>query len=278
MQPNPHPTKPFHRFFPNFQYSIPSYESQPLFASLRESTLAKHTSSKRSKSLSQPPAPQTNAHPYTLIEAPTDLKSAFADIRTHKILGVDLEFFSKKGKAAESFICLIQISTVDMDYIIDVFQLRDAVTPFVKEIFSSLEYIKIFQGCKTDLALLKTDLGIDVVNVFDTAEAQKILDSAKTSKSLGKLYALYFHEDMDKGFQKSDWRLRPLHPKMILYARNDSRVMLELFVILRESLDQIGANGGYMLSELAVRCNEIVVKRAKGVRQRRVFHFMQNNN
>ena len=62
------------------------------------------------------------------------------------------------------------MSTINRDYLIDVFYLRDFLRqdPNLKGIFADSEVIKIFHGCDSDIKYLISDLGIMTVNIFDT--------------------------------------------------------------------------------------------------------------
>lgn len=166
-------------------------------------------------------------------------------------IGVDLEYHSVERHA--SILCLIQLSTVDKDYIVDSLVLREEIKASgLKAIFEDSGVVKVFHGSETDLLLLAADLGIVIVNLFDTARAfqyiqktPKLLrdrlreeDSGSASSattvnsnliSLEKLVKMFIDVELDKFFQVADWRLRPLPKGMLDYARCDSHYLIPIY-------------------------------------------------
>lgn len=57
---------------------------------------------------------------------------------------------------------------------------------------------------------------------------------------------------VDKQYQKADWRLRPLSPEQLLYARNDSKLLLQLLPRLLDALRKQAA-GDAQAAEESVR-------------------------
>lgn len=68
---------------------------------------------------------------------------------------------------------MIQISTVNSDYIFDVFRLRDELRKtednFLRDTFANGKITKIMHGSDADLRYLICDLGFVTHGVFDTA-------------------------------------------------------------------------------------------------------------
>lgn len=61
-----------------------------------------------------------------LIETSEALRECLKELKNYTILGIDTEHYSdKKDEIPYRFICTIQISTIDTDYVVDVMQLRD---------------------------------------------------------------------------------------------------------------------------------------------------------
>ena len=120
------------------------------------------------------------------------------------------------------FVCTLQISTIEKDYIVDAIYLRQEIALYLKEIFEDFSKIKIFHGCDIDLQWLKVDFNIEVMNLFDTGRAFMVINSDKNAISLAKLAKIYLNFELDKSFQKSFWAIRPLPKVMLDYARMDS--------------------------------------------------------
>ena len=49
----------------------------------------------------------------------------------------------------------------------------------LKFIFEDPNIIKIFHSCESDVKLLKSDFDFNIVNLFDTAKAQKLITKNK---------------------------------------------------------------------------------------------------
>ncbi len=87
----------------------------------------------------------------------------------------------------------------------------------MKDIFESENIIKIFHGCDNDIVWLITNFEIFTRNIFDTGRAfiilQNFILNNKTFKNLPSLSYLskfFLNTEIDKSYQKSDWRIRPL--------------------------------------------------------------------
>ncbi|KAK0428290.1 hypothetical protein QR680_010714 [Steinernema hermaphroditum] len=130
-------------------------------------------------------------------------------------------------------VCLIQISTRTMDYIVDPFPLWKELH-ILNEPFTDPKILKVFHGGESDIKWLQRDFGIYVVNMFDTGRAMRILEYPKFG--LAFLVKHFCDVDLDKQFQKSDWRIRPLSDEHINYARCDTHYLLYCYDRLRNEL------------------------------------------
>ena len=89
----------------------------------------------------------------------------------------------------------------------------------MKPLFENEKIVKIFHGCDNDIEWLVNNFEIYTRNVFDTARAflafQRIILNNKFFKnvnlpSLGYLSKFFLLVELDKSYQRSDWRIRPL--------------------------------------------------------------------
>ena len=125
------------------------------------------------------------------------------ELEKYPLIAVDLEFshcrYEGKKKSEETaVIAVIQISTVDSDYIFDVFRLRGELRKtennFLREVFADQKITKIMHGCDTDLRLLVCDLGFVTQAVFDTAYVfafiQRILSPTVLKEQKGETEAV----------------------------------------------------------------------------------------
>lgn len=67
-------------------------------------------------------------------------------------------------------------------------------------------------------------------SIVDTSKLFAILNPKNKSPSLRYLADLYLSQKINKDFQRSDWRIRPLFKEMITYAGTDALVLPFLFL------------------------------------------------
>lgn len=87
-------------------------------------------------------------------------------------IAVDLEYHSYRTFAG--FVCLMQISTREEDWIVDTLELREELED-LNEVFTDPKIVKVFHGAESDIQWLQQDFNIFVVNLFDTYHASKVL-------------------------------------------------------------------------------------------------------
>ncbi|KAK0154863.1 Exosome component 10 [Merluccius polli] len=144
---------------------------------------------------------------------------------------VDLEHHSYRSFLGLT--CLMQISTREQDYIIDTLELRSELY-LLNEVFTDPDIVKVFHGADSDVEWLQKDLGLYVVNMFDTHQASRALNHAR--HSLDHLLKQFCSVESDKRFQLADWRIRPLPEEMFEYARADTHYLLYIYDCLRGEL------------------------------------------
>lgn len=168
------------------------------------------------------------------VDQPQKLDAIAHDLAAADVLAVDTE--SNSLYAYQEQVCLIQFSTREKDYLIDVLVLSD-LSPLAP-IFSSDQILKVFHAAEYDLICLFRDYGFRFNFLFDTMIAARTLGYQKVG--LGALQEKYFSIDMDKKYQRANWGQRPLKPEMIEYARLDTHYLIPLQELLREELEQSG--------------------------------------
>jgi len=165
------------------------------------------------------------------VETRGELVDTISDLKEHNIIGVDLEAHTYRSYLG--FTCLIQISTVDKDYLIDPFKIWEHIT-LLNEITTDPKIVKVFHGCDSDVVWLQRDFSVYLVNVFDTHQAGKLLGLPRLS--LSWLLEHYCKIYADKQYQLADWRIRPLPSEMTYYARQDTRYLIFLYEKLKIQL------------------------------------------
>lgn len=137
---------------------------------------------------------------------------------------VDLEHHSYRS--FQGFTCLMQISTRSEDFLIDTLALRHCLH-MLNSSFTNANIVKVLHGADMDIQWLQRDLGIYVVNLFDTGQAARQMEFP----GFGLAYLLkhYCDVSVDKKYQLADWRVRPLSAEMLLYARQDTHYLLYIY-------------------------------------------------
>lgn len=128
------------------------------------------------------------------------------------MLGIDTE--QSFQSSYEGFLCLIQISTKKINFIIDVVLIqKEDVVQSLAHIFANPKIIKVFYAGDSDLSWLDRDFSIRVVNYLDIKLLQEAIDKNLKS-SLTYLWETHCHHSADKEKKKqmqlSAWEKRPL--------------------------------------------------------------------
>jgi hypothetical protein len=141
-------------------------------------------------------------------------------LKNYSYLGIDLEYHSfKVNNISHGAICVIQISTTEKTFAIDAIKLnKESIIKHLKPIFESEKILKIFHGCDNDINYLISNYEIFCRNIIDTGRTFLVFEKFIVNKplkknqlpSLNKLSKIFLIYEMDKSYQKADWRIRPL--------------------------------------------------------------------
>lgn len=132
--------------------------------------------------------------------------------------------------------CLIQMTALGQDVIIDPFAVAD-LSPLAA-VLADASCTKILHDAGYDLICLKRDYNFDVVNIFDTMLASRLLGARHFG--LAALLQEHFGFSADKRYQRSDWSRRPLTEGQLNYARYDTHYLPQLRAILAAALEEGG--------------------------------------
>ncbi len=194
-------------------------------------------------SLRPPPIPRPR-EPLTfedtelvIIETTQGVEKTAEKLSSAKVLAVDTEsdsLYSYKEK-----VCLIQISDLERDYIIDPIAgcKVDALLP----VFADPAIPKVFHGADYDVVCLKRDFGFQTRHIFDTLVAAQML--GMEHKGLADLIQRFFGHTVDKQYQRHDWSRRPLLDVHLDYARGDTHWLPALREIMLRKLEAVGRVG-----------------------------------
>ena len=140
------------------------------------------------------------------------------DIKLGNVIAVDGEFMGLDVKRDP--LCLIQISTGNLDAHIIQLDRTNYHAPNLVRILSDQTITKIFHFGRADLAHIKYYLKSDTNNIFDTKIASKLARSYSDSHSLKTLIKEFLNIDISKQFQSSDFG-GELSPAQLKYCAND---------------------------------------------------------
>ncbi|OQR91103.1 exosome complex exonuclease RRP6-like protein [Achlya hypogyna] len=172
-----------------------------------------------------------DAAAYTWVDTPEALEAMIASLSTADLLAIDLEHHSYRSY--QGFLCLMQISTWDADWLVDTLALRSHLHT-LNTIFCDPTKLKVLHGADMDVLWLQRDLGLYLVNMFDTGRAARCLQYPRFS--LAYLLQTHCAVTADKQYQLADWRIRPLDDPLVKYAREDTRYLLYIYEVLKAEL------------------------------------------
>jgi ribonuclease D len=165
-----------------------------------------------------------------VIETDEKLAAWLPKLRAAKWVALDTEADSLHAYPEK--VCLIQISTVDGDRLVDPLANID-----LDPLLDALKTREIIMhGADYDLRLFRKHHEFVPSAIFDTMPAARLLGEPQFG--LSSLVEKFLGVKLDKGSQKADWARRPLTEKMEIYARNDTHYLQPLADKLKHELQQ----------------------------------------
>ncbi len=169
---------------------------------------------------------------FKYIDTDDALDELINQIRKVKRIALDTEADSLHHYYAK--VCLIQLTINNENFIIDPLSKLD-LSSFLKII--SDKHL-IFHGADYDLRMLRSSFDFRPNKpVFDTMLAAQILGYSEFGFS--PLVKMLFNKDLDNLGKKTNWSKRPLTPKQLKYAYEDTHYLVPLAKHLeRELIEQ----------------------------------------
>ncbi|VDH99529.1 exosome complex exonuclease RRP6 [Mytilus galloprovincialis] len=181
-----------------------------------------------------------------------ELKDLCNTLMTQEEIAIDLEHHSYRS--FQGLTCLMQISTRTNDYIIDTLELRNELH-LLNVVFTDPSILKVLHGADMDIGWLQRDLGLYIINMFDTGQAARVLNMAR--HSLAHLLQVYCQVEADKQYQLADWRIRPLPEELIKYAREDTHYLLYIYDKMRNELIERGNEQNNLLHSVIQKSTRV---------------------
>lgn len=171
----------------------------------------------------------------TVVTRVQELEQMCNILKTQQEIAIDLEHHSYR--TFQGLTCLMQISTRTQDFIVDTLELRNDLH-ILNEVFTDPLILKVLHGADMDIGWLQRDLGLYIVNMFDTGQAARVLNMSR--HSLAHLLKTYCNVEAEKQYQLADWRIRPLPEELVKYAREDTHYLLYIYDRMRNELIERG--------------------------------------
>ncbi len=157
-----------------------------------------------------------------------------------RVLGFDTETKPSYRKGESHPIALIQVSTDRNAFL---FRVHDSgIPPGLKRILEDPNILKIGQGLKHEMRLLKKEHGVTGRGFIDLLNIAHKLDCSP--KSVRALSAIFLGFRVIKSSQRTNWERRVLTDKQLLYAATDAWACLKVYEELRRRglLRSVGKN------------------------------------
>lgn len=193
----------------------------------------------------------------TVVETDSQFADFLEQVSNARHIAIDTE--SNSFYAYFERICLLQVSTLETDFILDPLALKDLGT--LGSIMEDPNVEKIFHAASNDVLGLKRDYQFQVSNLFDTAIACKLLGYKQLG--LARILERHYGVVLDKKWQRYDWAKRPLRTEQLDYASLDTHFLIPL----RHHLaDELAAQDLWGVAQ------EAFTKAAAQEQQERAFH------
>ncbi len=159
------------------------------------------------------------------------------DLQLGNIIAVDGEFMGLN--VMRDPLCLIQISTGELDAHIVQFDRKKYNAPNLKRLFEDEKTTKIFHYGRADIAHIKYYLNSNTNNILDTKIASKIARSYTDNHSLKALIKEFINIDVSKHYQSSDFG-GELTQAQLKYCANDVIYLHKIHEELARILEREG--------------------------------------
>lgn len=181
------------------------------------------------------PTVSTQEQPFKWVDTKAELEDLLNHLKEDRVKEIAIDLEHHNYRTFQGITCLMQLSTRWGDWIIDTLsdQVRENAE-MLNVVMTDVNKIKILHGADHDILWLQRDLGVYIVNLFDTYHSTNVLDFP--AHGLAFLLARYCGFEADKRYQLADWRIRPLPKEMTYYARSDTHSLIYVYDCLRDEL------------------------------------------
>src|ERR1051325_2907098 len=93
-------------------------------------------------------------------------------------LGIDTE--TTGLDPMRSRVRLLQISTRERNFVVDLFKIEAFNNPALREVFTAPQVVKVFHNAKFDLKMLLYHYNLEVRGIFDTMLASQLISAGRS--------------------------------------------------------------------------------------------------
>lgn len=169
-----------------------------------------------------------------LITQQQDLEIATESLRSSDFVAVDTEFIRETTFWPQ--LCLIQLASPKIEIIIDPMARDINLQPFF-DLMADKNIVKVFHSARQDIEIINHLGGIIPYPLFDTQVAGSICGFGD-SISYDQIVQHYTGHHLDKSSRFTDWSLRPLSEKQLLYALSDVTYLRDVYLLLKQQIEK----------------------------------------
>jgi ribonuclease D len=178
---------------------------------------------------------QPDRSAYRVITDEAEARSALVELQKESVLGLDTETYWD-AKENHSRVSLVQLAPRGGEIL--VIDLLEVETEVIRAVIESPEVTMAAHNARFDETMLRGE-GLRPAGFVDTLRLARAA-LRLPSYSLAGVSAHLFGIELDKRYQKSNWRRRPLTRAQLQYAALDARMTLELYDELSRILSEQG--------------------------------------
>ncbi|MBK8721221.1 MAG: ribonuclease D [Saprospiraceae bacterium] len=187
---------------------------------------------------------------YHMIETEETLIQFYSENTGIEWMAFDTEFVGERRFIP--LLCLIQVATVQGNYIIDPIKIKD-LSLFL-EMIENEKILKITHAGDNDYRLLFNLYKVLPKNIFDTQLAAGFVSNTYPI-SFQKLVEKELNIRVKKGYTVTDWETRPIKMNQLVYALNDVIYLKQLYDTLNKRVLELNRTS-WLKEELDSMCTE----------------------
>ncbi len=167
-----------------------------------------------------------------IIDNNDSLRNFCTILSAQPFITIDLEFHREKTYYPQ--LGLIQVGCPETEAIIDPLAKDLDLSPFF-EILKAPKITKVFHSCRQDIEIIYQISGIIPQPLFDTQIAAQVCGFGASAS-----YASLVHQilgiELDKSCRLTNWCVRPLDPKQLIYAISDVTHLVRIYKFMRDCM------------------------------------------